>query len=100
MTHRYSLSARAERELDEIADYTFERWGRQKAIDYIDRLRARFRWLVENPDLGRRRPELSPEIRSFPEGSHVVFYRVKGETFEVVRILHRAREMSDGWEES
>ena len=37
--------------------------------------------------LGRARPELHPDIRSFAFGSYVIFFRYENERFEVVNVL-------------
>jgi toxin ParE1/3/4 len=44
------------------------------------------RMLSEQPFSGRARPELHPEIRSFPIGNYVLFYRI-----HAPRSRHRAR---------
>jgi len=43
--------------------------------------------------LGRARPELRPDIRSFPFKSYVIFFRYIDETFEVVNIIERHRDI-------
>lgn len=45
------------------------------------------------PQSGRRRDELEPHLRSFPEGSYVVFYREIGEGIEIIRVLHSSRDI-------
>lgn len=55
-------------------------------------LHRTFRLLAETPEMGRVRDEVIPGIRSFPKGRHVIFYRVRGETLEIVRVLHGSRD--------
>jgi ParE toxin of type II toxin-antitoxin system, parDE len=40
----------------------------------------------DNPRAGRARPELAAEIRSFPVGSYVLFYRPIATGVELVRV--------------
>jgi toxin ParE1/3/4 len=44
-------------------------------------------------------PELAPELRSFPVGRYVVFYRPQDDGFDVVRVLHSARDIESISEE-
>jgi toxin ParE1/3/4 len=44
------------------------------------------------PQLGRRREELSPRLRSFPVGRYVIFYRPLENGIEIARVLHGARD--------
>lgn len=43
--------------------------------------------------MGRSRPELGPEIRSFPVGRYVIFYLPLPKGIEVVRVLHGSRDV-------
>ena len=44
--------------------------------------------------MGRPRPEFAPNLRSIPEGSHVIFYRPIDDGIELIRVIHRARDLS------
>jgi toxin ParE1/3/4 len=52
-----------------------------------------FRALVRQPDMGRSRPELAPEVRSFPVGQYVIFYVPLAKAVDIVRVLHGARDI-------
>ena len=43
--------------------------------------------------IGRARPELRDDIRSFPYMGYVIFFRYVGERFEVVNILEGHRDI-------
>ena len=45
------------------------------------------------PELGRARDEILPGLRSTPVGKYVLFYRLRGEVVEVLRILHGRRDL-------
>jgi toxin ParE1/3/4 len=49
--------------------------------------------LARRPNLGRSRPELAPELRSFPVGQYVIFYVPLPQGVEIVRVLHGARDI-------
>lgn len=46
--------------------------------------------------MGRARDEISPGLRSFPAGSHVIYYRVSDTELIVTRIVHGSRDVEDG----
>ncbi|MDQ6987358.1 MAG: type II toxin-antitoxin system RelE/ParE family toxin, partial [Mariprofundaceae bacterium] len=60
---------------------------------YMNQLKTRFFWLYENPQLGKQRQELAPALFSFPEGNHVIFYRVNEGMLEVARVLHKEMDV-------
>jgi toxin ParE1/3/4 len=43
--------------------------------------------------MGRTRDDLSPGLRSYPVGDHIVFYRVTATELIVRRIVHGRREL-------
>jgi plasmid stabilization system protein ParE len=49
--------------------------------------------LAENPDMGRERSELQFGMRSSMFRRHKIFYRLRGETIEVVRVLVASRDV-------
>jgi toxin ParE1/3/4 len=65
----------------------------QNADRQVDKLYSRCVTLGDNPVLGRQRDELSPGLRSFPVGRYVIFYRIKGEELQIVRILSGYRDI-------
>jgi toxin ParE1/3/4 len=42
--------------------------------------------------LGRSRPELRPDLRSFAFKGYVIFFRYRGDRFEVVNVLEGHRD--------
>jgi plasmid stabilization system protein ParE len=43
--------------------------------------------------IGRPRPELLPDLRSFPYRHYVIFFRYVADSFYVVNVLHGARDI-------
>ncbi|VAX02390.1 ParE toxin protein [hydrothermal vent metagenome] len=90
--NKYFLSADAKNDIKEIAKDTIKRWGKEQAHFYIDNLYEIFSLIGENPQIGRLRRELGEEIRSFPQGSHVIFFIEHKGRAAIVRVLHGARD--------
>jgi toxin ParE1/3/4 len=59
----------------------------------IDRIGGVFEMLVESPLAGCERPELQINLRSFPVGNYIIFYRVLPDGVEVVRVMNGRRDI-------
>lgn len=70
----YVLTRQAERDLDEIASYTSERWGVAQATAYIRKMRELCQQLAASPHLGRRCEEIRSGLHRMEYGGHVLFY--------------------------
>ena len=90
----YELSQEADRDLDEIFDYTEAEYGFDQAVVYITQFDILFEKLLENPQLGKKRDEIKPGLRSFSKAEHIVFYRIlKDRRLRIVRVLHSSRDL-------
>lgn len=96
MTSQFRLTPRAAADLDEIANYTMEECGPAQMEDYLRSLNKRFEWLAQNPLAGRERNDVHPGYRSYPEGSHVIFYIVSDEYVDIIGIPHKAMDIGPG----
>ena len=89
---QYVITEPAEEDLREIAFYIADD-NIDAAFAMLDRFTRRFEMLASMPQTGRRRDELEPNLRSFPEGNYVVFYRELVEGIEIIRVLHGWRDI-------
>jgi toxin ParE1/3/4 len=51
--------------------------------------------LEEHPLAGRARDEIRPGLRSVLVSPHVIFYRVRGDIAQIIRILDGRRDVED-----
>ncbi len=86
----YSLSPLAERDLDDIAEYTTDIWGPKQAVKYINALFVCFDRIALDPGLGRRCDSIHPGYRRIEEGKHVIFFTSVGSGVFINRILHQS----------
>ena len=63
------------------------------------RIDRTFRLLARRPGIGRARPELYPDLRSFVVGKYVVFYLPLTNGIDVLRVLHGARDVEAVFEQ-
>jgi toxin ParE1/3/4 len=50
--------------------------------------------LAAMPGSGRKEPKLAPNLRSFPVGNYLLFYRPIADGIALVRVLHGARDIT------
>lgn len=86
---RYRLSAMAETDLAEIADYTTDVWGAKQAELYLNNLVECFIRIAQMPELGRPCDAVHPGFRRIEQGRHVIFYKPRKTYVFIARILHR-----------
>jgi toxin ParE1/3/4 len=53
--------------------------------------------IVEMPGIGRPQTNLAANLRSFPEGNYLIFYRPIDGGIELVRVLHGARDVTSAY---
>lgn len=92
-THQLVFSPAAQEDLREIYRFGLRHWGANQASKYLEKLKEHLWTLTEEPLIGRKRPELFPELRSLPIESHIVFYQVRPPKVEIIqveiiRVLH------------
>ena len=92
----YRLSALAEQDLEEIWSYVAEDASLTTADRLIDAIFARFELLVEQPRMGRNRPEFGEGVRSLVVESYVIYYRDDGDLL-IARVLHGRRDQTAAW---
>lgn len=87
----YRLGPKGASDLAEIFDYTVDTWGEQQAEEYVEELARCFQLLADSPGLGRACDLISPGLRRFEQGRHVIFYKPARDGIIVSRILHKSR---------
>ena len=93
-----TLRPQAFEDLTEIFAYIYE--GSPKhAESFVELVRAGLERLAKRPRMGRLRPELMPDVRSFTVGQYVIFYLPRVRGIEVVRVLHGSRDVASIFED-
>jgi toxin ParE1/3/4 len=64
-----------------------------RADKFVQMLDERLMHLATNPLIGRPRPELATNIRSYPVSPLIVFYIAAEDGIQIVRILHSSRDI-------
>lgn len=90
---RIEKRPQADEDLFDIWAYLSD-YDRRRADVFVDEIDAAFQRLAAHPLIGRDRPELASDLRSFRFKTHIIYYRPLSDGIEVVRILHGARDIS------
>lgn len=65
----------------------------EAAYRFIETIYEKSQLLATHPQMGRLREDLAENLRSFPVGPFVIFYRSIPSGIEVVRVLRGARDI-------
>lgn len=90
----YVLSPLARDDLDQIWDYTAQRWDETQAEAYLRMIQAAIDAVAANPKLGRPYDEVRSGYRCHRAGSHLIFYREAADAIDVVRVLHERMDIA------
>jgi len=67
------------------------------ADSFLDRIQETCSALADYPQMGVSRAELTLNLRSHTVGNYLVFYFPLEDGIEIVRILHRSRDIERLW---
>ena len=89
------FSTAAREDLAGIEAYIEEASGSGEAAqDFVEQIIRKCNRLADfETKIGRSRPELLPDLRSFPFRNYVIFFRYVSDIFYVVNILYGARDI-------
>ena len=90
---RLEVSELATDDLRSIQAYTLDHWGPVQATAYEESLHGVLEMLLARPGLGRARDDIRSGLQSYPVASHVILYRIDGDTLMVLRILHQRMDV-------
>ena len=87
------ITITASRDLESIMDYLAEKVNNEAAEYFLQKINTKFKLLIKFPQIGRRRDELYPGLRSLPLEDYLIFYRLVPEGVEVMRVLVGYRDL-------
>ena len=85
-------TSQAHTDLTEIAIRIAEQ-NPAAADRWLELIREKCQGLARMPEMGRKRYDLAPGLRSLPVGNYVIFYRPVLDGIQVIRVLHGARDI-------
>lgn len=85
----YRLSPQAQRDLEELFDYTMIHWGLAQALRYSDLVEAACVDLADAPQRAQVCSHIRPGYRRRSLERHVIYFRTTSYGIAVIRILHQ-----------
>ncbi len=83
-------------DLNDIWNYTFEKWSEKQADKYYAALEFACKEIGEDPELGREYTGISRDLLGLKSGKHIIFYQLIAEDeIEVIRILHERMDLKN-----
>lgn len=98
MISSFVLSRRAATDIEQIKANSLRTWGEEQTLVYLKDLEKRLLWLLEHPAAGRPRDEIRDRLRSYPQGQHIIFYRLAQNAIEIVGIPHQRQDLHSFFE--
>ena len=86
---KFQLTKKAVEDLNEIWNYTFDKWSEKQAENYYFQIMDFCREIAENPEIGKNYKGIKKELFGRKANQHIIFYRnLKDKPIEITRILH------------
>ena len=91
---RYLLSPAARADLEQIWDYTRDRWNDDQAEKYVRTIQRAIERVADNPLIGQSCDDVRAGYRRHAVGSHTLYYRITANgLIDVVRVLHQRMDV-------
>ncbi len=91
-TYRVVVLPRAKRDIYKIW-FDISLQNLVAADKILDRFDRRVLSLTDFPDRGSPRDDLRKGLRMLVEGNYLIFYRVRGISVEIIRVVHGAMDL-------
>ncbi len=86
------LRPKAVTDLENIFEYSTEKFGISRAEHYILELNNTFTRLAVEPNIGKNYSHVKSELMGFPVVSHIVFYKYTNFHLMIIRVLHKSMD--------
>jgi toxin ParE1/3/4 len=93
---KYKLSNKAVSDLNDIWEYTNEKWSVNQAEKYYTQLIHTFREIAKYPNIGKEYSGIVKAVMGFRIGRHIIFYqKLNEEEILIVRVLHEQMDLKN-----
>ena len=93
---RYSISEKANQDIENIWLYTFENWSLEQADRYYNLILDEIEFISENFESGKSADYIKKGYRSSIVKSHIIFYKKSRRNIvEIIRVLHQKMDIEN-----
>ena len=89
----YIISKKAIADLEEIWAYSYIHWSQTQADRYYNLIFDEIKFICKNPNAGKSFEQYRKGYRATKVKSHLIFFRVRNNIIEIVRILHERMDI-------
>ena len=90
------LRQEAINDLNDIWDYTFQKWSESQADKYYATIRVACNGIGENPTIGKEYDGISRNLLGIKSEKHIIFYQIiSNKEIEIIRILHERMDLEN-----
>lgn len=82
----------AQKDIRNIADYTYENWGEEQEVEYLRSIDTRVQEIAGSPERFRPRNDLFRGCQVAPVGQHLIVFLVEGDAIIISRVLHQSMD--------
>ncbi len=100
MSRACRITLRASQDIEAIADYLATQSNLTIAERFLSGIDSTFQQIAQFPQMGRKRDELYPGLRSLPYQQYLIFYRLLNEEIEVFRVVSGYRDLTALFQDS
>lgn len=93
MSFNWKISKAAIKDLESIWLFTTQRWSERQAERYIQLIMDEIHSISVHPYAGINYEHLRKGYYASKVKSHLIFYRIKSDKVEVIRILHERMDL-------
>ena len=93
---RYSISEKANQDIEKIWLYTFENWSLEQADRYYNLILDEIEFISDNFECGKSVDHIKKGYRASKVKSHIIFYKKsKRNIVEIIRVLHQKMDIEN-----
>ena len=88
------ITPRASQDIEEIADYLATQSSLASAETFLSGIDSALQRIAQFPQIGRKRDELYPDLRSLPYKQYLIFYRLLEDEIEIFRVVSGYQDLA------
>jgi toxin ParE1/3/4 len=93
---KYTISEKANEDINNIWLYTFENWSQEQADRYYNLIMEEIEFVAQNFESGKSMEHIRVGYRAAKVKSHIIFYRKSQKNVvEIIRILHQRMDIEN-----
>ncbi|MDF0489160.1 type II toxin-antitoxin system RelE/ParE family toxin [Sphingomonas sp. H39-1-10] len=90
----FRLTPKAQRDIDDIFEYTVKQWSLAQALHYTDLLEAACASLANAPERSQDCAAIRPGFRRRVVAQHVIYFKQTRYGIAIIRVLHQRMDQS------